>query len=49
VSYYIDGALIAAHTRKYYPAVPMSINCNLWLVQGGELPAGRLRRYHDNF
>jgi len=48
VSYYLDGALLATHTGKYYPDVPMSIDFNLWFNQGGELPAGTLRRYHED-
>jgi hypothetical protein len=48
VNYYLDGALIATHGGKYYPDVPMSINYNLWFIQGGELPPGSLRRYHED-
>jgi len=48
VSYYLDGAMIATHGGKYYPDVPMSINFNLWFIQGGELPPGGLRSYHED-
>jgi hypothetical protein len=48
VSYYLDGTLLATHGGNYYPDVPMSINYNLWFVQGGQLPAGNVRRYHED-
>ena len=48
VRYYLDGALLARHGGKYYPDVPMSINYNLWFIDGGALPAGGVRRYHEN-
>jgi len=48
VSYYLDGALLATHGGKYYPEVPMSINYNLWFIQGGQLPPGQLRRYSED-
>lgn len=48
VRYYLDGALLATHGGKYYPEVPMSINYNLWFVDGGRLAAGPTRRYHED-
>jgi hypothetical protein len=48
VSYYLDGALLATHGGKDYPDVPMAIAYNLWFVQGGQLPAGGVRRYHED-
>jgi hypothetical protein len=48
VNYYLDGVLLASHAGKYYPDVPMSINYNLWFVDGGQLPAGPMRRYHED-
>jgi hypothetical protein len=48
VRYYLDGALLAAHGGKYFPNVPMSINYNLWFIDGGQLPAGQTRRYHED-
>lgn len=36
--WYLDGALIEAHGGRNYPAVPMSINFNLWYSPGGLLP-----------
>jgi len=46
--YYLDGALLATHGGKYYPDVPMSINYNLWFIDGGQLPPGATRRYHED-
>ena len=48
VRYYLDGALIGAHGGKYFPNVPMSINYNLWFIDGGLLPQGETRRYHED-
>jgi hypothetical protein len=48
VRYYLDGALLATHGGKYYPDVPMSINYNLWFIDGGQLPPGGIRRYHED-
>ena len=47
-SYYLDGALLASHGGKYYPNVPMSINYNLWFIDGGLLPESTTRRYHED-
>jgi len=48
LSYFLDGKLIAAHGGNYYPEVPMSISYNLWFIQDGQLPAGSVRRYHED-
>lgn len=48
VTYFLDGIPIASHGGPYYPNVPMSINYNLWFIQGGELPAGDTRRYEED-
>jgi len=48
IDYYLDGALVATHGGKYYPEVPMSINYNLWFIQGGQLQPGTVRRYHED-
>ncbi len=34
VKYYIDGSLVADHSGIYYPEGPMSINYNLWFIDG---------------
>jgi hypothetical protein len=47
-SYYLDGNLVATHGGKYYPEVPMAISYNLWFVQGGQLPPGGRRSYHED-
>jgi hypothetical protein len=48
VAYYLDGALVARHGGKYYPRVAMSINYNLWFIQGGQLASGPTRSYHED-
>jgi hypothetical protein len=48
VRYYLDGFLLARHGGRYYPEVPMSINYNLWFIQGGQLPGGAPRRYSED-
>jgi hypothetical protein len=48
VRYYLDGALLATHGGKYYPNVPMSINYSVWFIDGGQLPPGPTRRYHED-
>jgi len=45
VKYYIDGKLVASHSGKYYPEHPMSINFNLWFVNGGLLDSSEIRKY----
>jgi hypothetical protein len=48
MSYYLDGARLATHGRTYYPEVPMSINFNLWFIQGGLLSSRKPRRYTED-
>jgi hypothetical protein len=48
VRYYLDGVLLGVHGGKYFPNVPMSINYNLWFIDGGLLPQGATRRYHED-
>jgi hypothetical protein len=48
VAYFLDGALLASHTGKYYPNVPMSLNYNLWFIEGGQLSAGDPRIYQED-
>jgi len=47
VNYLIDGKLIAWHGGKFYPEVPMSINYNLWFVNGGLLDSDEIRQYAE--
>jgi hypothetical protein len=48
VTYYLDGVLLASHGGKYYPEVPMSMNYNLWFIEGGQLPPGAIRSYDED-
>jgi hypothetical protein len=42
--WYLDGVLIEEHGGRNYPAVPMSINFNLWYSPGGLLPGVNVQR-----
>ncbi len=48
VRYFIDGTLIAQHGGKYYPDAPMSINFNLWFIEGGLVQADGVREYQED-
>lgn len=48
VTYYIDGARHASHGGTFYPEVPMSINFNLWFIDGGLLAARQPRSYTED-
>jgi hypothetical protein len=48
VRYYVDGQLIAQHGGEYFPDAPMSINFNLWFIDGGLLQAEELREYQED-
>ncbi len=48
VTYYMDGKLLATHVGKYYPEVPMSINFNLWFIQGGSTKSSETRQYSED-
>ena len=39
--YFLDGNPIATHGERYYPRVPMSIDFNLWMIDGGLTATGR--------
>lgn len=47
VKYYLDGRPAATHGDKFYPEVPMSINYNLWFINGGLLEQGERREYRE--
>jgi hypothetical protein len=47
VRYYISGKLSAQHSGNYYPDAPMSLNFNLWFVNGGLLDSRDQRVYHE--
>jgi hypothetical protein len=48
VRYFIDGQLVAQHGGKYYPDAPMSINFNLWFIDGGLVQAEGVRQYEED-
>jgi hypothetical protein len=48
VRYFVDGKSIAEHSGKYYPDAPMSINFNLWFIDGGLSKAEGVREYQED-
>ncbi|HSK88771.1 MAG TPA: glycoside hydrolase family 16 protein [Anaerolineales bacterium] len=48
VRYFIDGTLIAQHGGAYYPDAAMSINFNLWFIDGGLTQAEGIREYQED-
>jgi hypothetical protein len=48
VRYFIDGRLIAQHGGEYYPDAPMSINFNLWFIDGGLSQLDGMREYQED-
>jgi hypothetical protein len=44
----VDGKLIAQHGGAYYPDAPMSINFNLWFIEGGLNQAEGMREYQED-
>jgi hypothetical protein len=48
VRYFVDGKLIAQHGGEYYPDAPMSINFNLWFIDGGLVQAAGIREYQED-
>lgn len=48
VRYYVDGQLIAQHGGEYFPDAPMSINFNLWFIDGGLVQVDELREYQED-
>jgi hypothetical protein len=48
VRYFIDGKLIAQHGGAYYPDALMSINFNLWFIDGGLGQAEGVREYQED-
>jgi hypothetical protein len=45
VTYYVDGDVLAEASEEYFPEVPMSINFNLWFINGGLLDSDEERAY----
>ena len=48
VRYFVDGQLIAQHGGKYFPDAPMSINFNLWFIDGGLIQVEDVRQYEED-
>jgi len=48
VRYFVDGNLIAQHGGAYYPDTLMSINFNLWFIEGGLNNAETIREYQED-
>jgi hypothetical protein len=48
VRYFVDGRLLAQHGGAYYPDALMSINFNLWFIEGGLVQADGVRRYEED-
>jgi hypothetical protein len=48
VRYFVDGKLTSQHGGEYYPDAPMSINFNLWFIDGGLNSAGEVREYQED-
>ena len=48
VRYFVDGKLFAQHGGGYYPDAPMSINFNLWFIDGGLAETGGVREYQED-
>jgi hypothetical protein len=48
VRYFVDGQLIAQHGGEYYPDALMSINFNLWFIDGGLVPSDGVRQYEED-
>lgn len=48
VRYFADGKLIAQHGGAYYPDAPMSINFNLWFIDGGLIRTDGVREYQED-
>jgi hypothetical protein len=47
-NYFVDGEPFATHDDKFYPEVPMSINYNLWFINGGQINDKELREYVEH-
>lgn len=48
VRYFVDGTLIAQHGGGYYPDALMSINFNLWFIEGGLVQTDGVRQYEED-
>jgi len=48
VRYFVDGKMLAQHGGDYYPDAPMSINFNLWFIDGGLIGTSDVREYQED-
>ncbi|MDR9764676.1 hypothetical protein RJP56_01225 [Shewanella baltica] len=54
VNYYVDGELLASHSDKVAPEVPMPMNFNLWFMpkgadgSKGPVDSKELRQYQED-
>ena len=48
VRYFVDGKMIAQHGGAYYPDALMSINFNLWFIDGGLVQTEGVRQYEQD-
>jgi hypothetical protein len=48
VRYFVDGELITQHGGEFYPDAPMSINFNLWFIEGGLMQSEGIREYQED-
>lgn len=48
VRYYVNGKQVAEHGGNYYPDAPMSINFNLWFIDGGFAKSTEPRSYQED-
>ena len=48
VRYFVDGEQTAEHDQYYFPDAPMSMNFNLWFIEGGLSGAGDARDYQED-
>ena len=48
VRYFVDGKLIGQHGGEYYPESLMSINFNLWFIDGGLNGTTEVREYQED-
>ena len=48
VRYFVDGKLTAQHGGEFYPDAPMSINFNLWFIDGGQINSDQVRSYQED-
>lgn len=48
VRYFVDGKLTAQHGGSYYPDAPMSVNFNLWFIEGGLNGGNDFREYQED-